>query len=108
MRKLPLVALLGVFSVCGSAMASADLAESKQCMQCHKVKEDFAGPSFHKIALTRKGERDSITKMVATIRLGSGGTGSPHWGAAKMPDAKERPEVSPAEARTLAQWILKQ
>ena len=108
MRILEMSALLGGLAFSGCALANAELAAAKQCIQCHKAKEDFAGPSFHKIALARKGQRDAESKMVATIRLGSEGSGGPHWGVAKMPDTSERPLVSPAEARQLARWILAQ
>lgn len=108
MKSSKWVALFGGLFLCGAAAASADLAQAKQCMQCHKAKEDFAAPSFHKIALTRKGQRDAVTKMVVTIRRGSDGTAGPHWGTAKMPDMKERPEVSQADATKLAKWILTQ
>jgi cytochrome c len=109
MRQLASTALLGsLVFFCGTAFASAELAEAKQCMQCHKVKEDFAGPAFHKIAQARKGQRDAISRMTATIRQGSEPAGGPHWGTAKMPNMAERPQVSKAEARKLAQWILKQ
>ncbi|ROZ75705.1 c-type cytochrome [Ramlibacter sp. WS9] len=108
MKSIELAAFLGGLVLCSAAAASTELAQAKQCMQCHKVKEAFAGPSFHEIAQARKGQRDAMTKMVVTIRRGSNATGGPHWGAATMPDMKERPEVSQAEARTLAKWILKQ
>jgi cytochrome c len=77
-------------------------------MQCHKVKEDFAGPSFHKIAVARKGEPDAVKRLAATIRKGSADTGGPHWGKAKMPDQSERPTVSASEATKLAIWVLEQ
>ncbi|WP_048440027.1 c-type cytochrome [Caenimonas sp. SL110] len=108
MRQLSTVALLAVLAFSEGALANAELAAAKQCMQCHKVKEDFAGPSFHKIAASLKGKRDAESRMMATIRRGTDGSGGPHWGAAKMPDTSERPLVSPAEARQLARWILTQ
>jgi cytochrome c len=108
MKQLVHAALLGSLLAGGSAFASVELANTKQCMQCHKAKEDFAGPSFHKIAVARKGEPDAIKRMTATIRQGSASTGGPHWGEAKMPDQSERPMVSEKEAKALAKWILKQ
>jgi cytochrome c len=108
MRRLPIALLLGSVAFAGQAWASAELATEKQCMQCHKVKEDFAGPSFQKIAQARKGQRDAESRMIAVIRMGSDGSGGPHWGTAKMPDTAERPLISPSEARQLAKWILKQ
>lgn len=108
MKLLMKSAMLGGLLICVPAFASIELATSKQCVQCHKLKEDFAGPSFQKIAAARKKEADAVKRMTATIRQGSAGTGGPHWGKATMPDQTERPLVSEKEAKTLAQWILKQ
>lgn len=84
------------------------LAQDKQCMGCHDVKKDSAGPSFEKIAAKWHGNKDAVRIMVKTIRMGSDAAGGPHWGAAKMPNDSERPQVSEAEARQLANWIQNQ
>lgn len=90
----------------GLAHADAKLAESKQCMQCHKADQDWAGPAYSKIKAKWKGKADAESKLVATIRRGSESTGGPHWGPAKMPNDAERPLVSEAEAKRLVKWIL--
>ena len=108
MNKLSLlVALIGL-GLWGQAQADAKLAEQKQCMQCHAVDKDGAGPSFKKIKAQWKGKKDAEAKLVATISRGSEATGGPHWGAAKMPNDAERPMVSDAEAKKLVKWIMKQ
>ncbi|MFD0667507.1 c-type cytochrome [Ramlibacter sp. MAHUQ-53] len=84
------------------------LAREKQCMGCHDVQKDAAGPSFEKIAAKWKGNKDAVRTMVKTIRMGSEAAGGPHWGVAKMPNDAERPQVSEAEARQLANWIQNQ
>ncbi len=84
------------------------LAREKQCMGCHDIQKDSAGPSFQKIAANWKGNKDAVRVMVKTIRMGSDAAGGPHWGAAKMPNDSERPQVSEAEARQLANWIQNQ
>ncbi len=84
------------------------LARDKQCMGCHDVQKDGAGPSFEKIAAKWKGNKDAVRVMVKTIRMGSEAAGGPHWGVAKMPNDAERPQVSEAEARQLANWIQNQ
>lgn len=89
-----------------AALAGEKLAQDKQCMGCHAMKEDAAAPSFKKIATYWKGRKDAETQLVSTIREGSAGTGGPHWNKAKMPDQAERPRVSDEEARKLARWIL--
>jgi cytochrome c len=77
-------------------------------MGCHDVKKDGAAPSFQKIAVFWKGRKDAQEKIVATIRKGSDGTGGPHWNRATMPDQAERPLVSEAEAKRIAEWIVRQ
>lgn len=106
-RTLALAALVA-FATQGTAHADAKLAQDKQCMGCHDVKKDGAGPAFQKIATYWKGRKDAEAMMVATIRKGSDGTGGPHWNKATMPNQAERPLVSDAEARKLARWILTQ
>lgn len=88
------------------AGASEVLARDKQCVQCHKVDQDWAGPSFQKIAQKWKGRKNAQALMVATIQRGSNATGGPHWGIVRMPDGSERPPVNNAEAKELVAWIL--
>lgn len=90
----------------GSALASEKLAQDKQCMGCHALKEDGAAPSFKKIATFWKGRKEAEASLVKTIQQGSSATGGPHWGKARMPDQAERPTVDEAEARLIARWIL--
>ena len=106
-RSLAIAAALTV-AAHAPAFADAKLAQDKQCMGCHDLKKDGAGPSFQKIAVLWKGRKDAEQMLVATIRKGSEGTGGPHWNKATMPDQSERPLVSDAEARRIARWILTQ
>lgn len=90
------------------AMASEQLAKDKQCMGCHAIDQDGAAPSFKKIAAGWKGKKGAESTLSITIRRGSRAAGGPHWGKATMPNDAERPEVSLAEARKLAKWVLAQ
>lgn len=108
MKAYPILALVVTSAFCSVAAANEALAQEKQCMGCHAMKEDGAGPSIQKIAQVWKGRKDAEATMVEIIRQGSGATGGPHWGKAKMPDQAERPMVSDAEARSIAKWILTQ
>jgi cytochrome c len=108
MKTTSLLVAAVLLALPGAAMASEKLAQDKQCMACHALKEDGAAPSFQKIAKFWKGKRNAEVVMMATIRKGSDATGGPHWNKATMPDQAERPLVSEAEARQLAKWILKQ
>lgn len=89
-------------------VAGDKLAQDKQCLQCHAVQQDGAGPSFSHIAGQWKGKKGAEAHLIATIQRGSKATGGPHWGKATMPDMAERPLVSRDEARQLARWILAQ
>jgi cytochrome c len=109
MKTSPLViAACLALAANGSVLASEKLAQEKQCMGCHALKEDGAAPSFKKIASFWKARKDAEANLMRTIQQGSAATGGPHWGKPKMPDQAERPQVNEAEARTLARWILTQ
>lgn len=92
----------------GPVLASAKLAQEKQCMQCHALDRDTIGPSFQTISAVYKRQRDPVAKLMAVVQEGSNANLGPHWGRARMPDASERPAVSRREARQLARWILSQ
>ena len=71
------------------------------CNTCHSKQERIVGPAWSEIALRETGtNRDIATKLLATrIREGSKG----RWGGPEMP---AHPDLSPAEAATLASNIL--
>lgn len=106
MKNWLMLAIVAACALPGVAQADAALAQDKQCMGCHALKQDGAGPSFEMIARKWRGRKDAEATMVATIRKGSEGTGGPHWNKATMPDQAERPTISVPEARQLARWIL--
>jgi cytochrome c len=99
-------ALLG--SVCGSAQAltGAQLAQDKQCMQCHAIDKDTIGPSFQKIKAIYKTMKNPQAKLIDVMRNGSDAHLGPLNGPARMPDSSERPTLSDREAKQLARWIL--
>jgi cytochrome c len=106
MNAAQLIALVGGLALGGQALASAKLAEEKQCMQCHAASQPPIGPTFEQIRAQWKGKKDAEAKLVAVISRGSDATGGPHWGKAKMPNDAERPMVSDAEAKKIVKWIL--
>ncbi len=108
MKTFLMLAATVALGLHGTAFANDKLVQQKQCMGCHALKEDGAAPSFKKIALFWRGRKDAQASLVKTIQQGSAATGGPHWGKANMPDQAERPEVSEAEAKRIARWILKQ
>jgi cytochrome c len=82
-----------------AAFASADLAKAKNCGACHHAERKMLGPAFKAIA-ERYAKDESAIKLLSE-RIVKGGKGS--WGPTPMPP---QPSVSPADAETLAKWIL--
>lgn len=69
------------------------------CAGCHDFTAAGAGPSFAAIAV-RYAHQPAAAALLAThIRDGSRGA----WGIAAMPP---HPDISPAEAREVADWVL--
>jgi cytochrome c len=85
--------------VAQAATAPADLARSRGCLACHAVDRKVVGPSFKDIAAKYKGDAGAPAKLAEKIRGGSSGA----WGSIPMP---RNSSVTPAEAATLAQWIM--
>ncbi|MGM9491821.1 c-type cytochrome [Ideonella sp. YS5] len=108
MKTFSLLTMALATMVVGPVHADQKLVESKQCLGCHAMAQDGAAPAFKRIAARWQGRPEAEDVIVKTIRQGSAGTGGPHWNKAKMPDQAERPQVSEAEARQLAAWILAQ
>jgi cytochrome c len=81
------------------AIASADLARSKNCLACHAVDRKLVGPSFKDVA-GRYTERD-ISHMTTVIQRG----GSGRWGPIPMP---ANAAITKEEAEALARWVLEQ
>ena len=87
--------------IAAPAFASADLAKAKNCLSCHAVDKKVVGPSFKEIAAKYKGQGDAAGKLATKIQKGGSGV----WGAVPMPP---NPAVTDAEAKSLAEWVLKQ
>jgi len=81
------------------AFASADLAQKKNCLACHAVDKKVIGPSYKDVAAKYAGQKDAADKLAQKITKGGSGV----WGAVPMP---ANPQVSDAEAKQLAAWVL--
>jgi cytochrome c len=81
------------------AWASADLAQKKNCMACHATDKKLIGPSYKDVAGKYAGQKDAADKLAQKIQKGGSGV----WGAVPMP---ANPQVSEAEAKQLAAWVL--
>ena len=109
MHRLTYLGLVGLVSVCTSAMANETLVQEKQCQQCHAVDKDVIGPSFKRIAFRWKGNPSAEKMLMATIQNGTREGGGQHWSSTtEMPNAWERPLVSKAEAKAIYRWIMRQ
>jgi cytochrome c len=81
------------------ALASADLAQKKNCMACHATDKKLIGPGYKDVAAKYAGQKDAADKLAEKIVKGGVGV----WGQVPMP---ANPQVTAAEAKTLATWIL--
>lgn len=83
------------------AFADLALATSKNCMACHAVDKKVVGPSYKEVAAKYASDKGAADKLAAKIMKGGGGV----WGPVPMP---ANPQVSEAEAKKLAAWVLSQ
>ncbi len=81
------------------ALASPELARSKNCVACHHMEQKRIGPAYKAIAERYAKDEAALTKL--SEKVVKGGSGS--WGPTPMP---AQANVSPAEAETLVKWIL--
>jgi cytochrome c len=95
-----LVAVAAVAALASNAaFANEQLAKEKNCLACHSVDAKLVGPGYKEVAAKYKGDKSAEGKLATKIQKGGSGV----WGAIPMP---ANPQVSDAEAHTLAKWIL--
>jgi len=94
----PALAALSLVSA-SPAFANADLAKSKNCLACHATDKKLIGPAYKDVAAKYAGDKEAASKLAQKIRAGGVG----NWGQIPMP---ANPQVSAAEAETLAKWVL--
>jgi cytochrome c len=90
---------IGLSSNIGLAYGDQELLQKKNCYACHGIDKRKYGPKLIEVAAKYAGEKDAAKKLAKKIK--AGGTGV--WGADVMPP---QPQVSQAEALTLANYIL--
>lgn len=98
---IPLTISAGILSLgfSTSAYASKDLAQKNACLSCHGVDKKVVGPAFTAVAAKYKDDKDAATTLARAIKAG----GSGKYGPIPMP---AQPNLSEADASTLAKWIL--
>ena len=83
------------------AQADQAMATAKNCMACHAVDKKLVGPSYKDVAKKYAGDAKAADMLATKIMKGGSGV----WGAIPMP---ANPQVSDAEAKKLAAWVLSQ
>lgn len=99
--KRTLITLAMTLSVAAPAMADQALATSKNCMACHSIDKKLVGPSYKDVAAKYAGQKDAVDKLATKIMKGGSGV----WGPVPMPP---NTQVSEAEAKKLATWVMSQ
>lgn len=75
------------------------LAQTNNCLSCHRVERKVVGPAFAAIAERFANSPDAVDYLAHSIINGSRG----RWGPVPMP---KQAHVSESDARILAKWIL--
>jgi cytochrome c len=84
-----------------TALASPELARSRNCVACHHMERKMIGPSYKAIAERYAGDEAAAKALIEKVIKGGAG----NWGPTPMP---AQPTVTPAEAEALVKWILAQ
>jgi cytochrome c len=99
MKLLSLVTFALVGAATAPVFANPDLAQKKNCMACHQVDKKLVGPAYKDVAAKYAGDKDAANKLAQKVMKGGSGV----WGPVPMP---ANPQVSEAEAKQLAAWVL--
>jgi cytochrome c len=93
-KHTPIV-LVSLISLACSApvLASEAMAKADGCLNCHAIDSKKVGPSFKDVAAKYKGKADAEQTLTAKITSGKG-----------HPATK----ASPADLKTIVQWVLAQ
>lgn len=95
----------GVAMTAWSSKAHADnaqlqtLMQRNNCTACHLIDKRKYGPHFNEVAVRYAADSAAVTRLAARIRAGGSGV----WGEDMMPP---QPNVSEADARTIAELVL--
>ena len=99
--KRTLLIMAAMAAIAAPAVADEALAKSKNCMACHAVDKKLVGPAYKDVAKKYAGDAKAADMLAAKIIKGGSGV----WGAIPMP---ANPQISDADSRKLAAWILSQ
>ena len=97
------VLLVGLFCFTQHLHAQTDqlkkLMLTNNCMACHMIDKTKYGPQFNEIGSKYIGNKAAVETLAAKIKAGGAGV----WGEDHMPP---QPQVSDADAKTMAELIL--
>lgn len=99
MKLIALAAATALSVLASPAFASKALAEKNNCLACHDVAAKKVGPAYAEVAKKYAGQKDAEANLTKSIKAG----GSGKWGQIPMP---AQPQLSEADAKALAKWIL--
>lgn len=105
LNSLRLAGVLVAGLLCFTQQAQAQTDQLKKlmlannCMACHMIDKTKYGPQFNEIGSKYIGNKAAVETLAAKIK--AGGTGV--WGDDYMPP---QPQVSDADAKTIAELIL--
>ncbi len=97
--KRALFALIAAATFSAPVLADQALATAKNCMACHATDKKLVGPAYKDVAAKYAGDKSAADKLATKIQKGGAGV----WGPVPMP---ANPQVSEAEAKKLAAWVL--
>jgi cytochrome c len=83
------------------ATADQALATAKNCMACHALDRKLVGPSYKDVSKKYAADKGAADTLATKIQKGGSGA----WGVVPMP---ANPQVSDADAKKLADWVLSQ
>jgi cytochrome c len=93
-------AVSALFAQNAMAADPAKLAQTKGCMACHQMDKKVVGPAYKDVAKKYAGQAGAADMLATKIQKGGSGV----WGPVAMPANN----VTPAEAKELAAWVLAQ
>jgi cytochrome c len=97
--RIEWIAIAGLLLAAAPARADYDLVVKKNCLACHQLDKRKYGPNFKEVAAKYADQKNAAELLARKIRRGGSGV----WGEDVMPPQSQ---VSPDEARTLAEYIL--
>lgn len=75
------------------------LAKNNMCLACHAIDKKLVGPAYKDIAAKYATRKDAVDYLTKKIKSGGSGV----WGLMPMP---AQPQLTDAQAKELAEWVL--